>query len=177
MLDIETLSTDPHATVVSIGAVSSLGLEFYTRPNMDEQIRAGRNIKADTVAWWMSQSDEARSAFSTKEVSVREALNALRYFIQAVKTIEKVDEVLVWAKPPSFDCVILKTLYEFANDECPWGFRDERCFRTLIKIFPDVSPPTASGVAHNALDDARYQMQHLKLLLPFIEANKSANAE
>lgn len=61
-LDIETLATTSNAVVLSIGAVEvyedgRMGREFYTRLDIDSQIKAGRVVSGDTLRWWATQPE------------------------------------------------------------------------------------------------------------------------
>ena len=68
----------------------------------------------------------------------------------------------------TFDNVVLSQAYHrYANVAKPWGYRDDRCYRTLRALFPEIIPmEDPSLVAHNALDAARYQARHM-MLIPY----------
>jgi len=46
--------------------------------------------------------------------------------------------------------------------DCPWKFRDNRCFRTYKSLI-SFRPPR-SGVPHDALEDAVYQAETLQFI-------------
>ena len=59
MIDLETLATDPHCTVLTVGGVkfnpdnnSEPHSEFYFHLDIDEQDSLGRTTTEDTIAWW-----------------------------------------------------------------------------------------------------------------------------
>jgi len=67
MIDLETLSTKPNATILTIGGVKfnpynniepSQGL--YHRIDVDSQSAMGRDIDPDTVEWWGKQAEDVR---------------------------------------------------------------------------------------------------------------------
>jgi len=64
MLDIETLGTDPGATIVSIGAVAfdadGPGDEFRAAVSPTSCQRHGLSIDAETLEWWLTQDAAAR---------------------------------------------------------------------------------------------------------------------
>jgi len=84
VVDIETTDNCPTAAILSIGAaaLSSDGAvvsTFYTPVSLDNCLRIGMTVGADTLAWWMEQDDKARAVWSeAKEKngapSLREAL-------------------------------------------------------------------------------------------------------
>ena len=66
MLDLETLSVEPDAVVMTLGAVkfdpytdNEPYAPLYLRCDVEEQSEQyGRRIDDDTIAWWASQSQE-----------------------------------------------------------------------------------------------------------------------
>ena len=65
----------------------------------------------------------------------------------------------VWGNGASFDNVLLATAYKRLGMETPWPFWKDRCFRTMKNVCK--VDHSFEGTAHNALDDARSQAQHL----------------
>ena len=64
MVDIETLGREPGCVVVSIGAVE---FGYGIKDELDLDVaptscqRAGLDIDAETLAWWLTQGEAARS--------------------------------------------------------------------------------------------------------------------
>ena len=64
MIDFETLSLKPNAVILQFAAVAfnpdtqEIVDVFFA--NVDTRVQPGRDVSADTVLWWMSQSDSAR---------------------------------------------------------------------------------------------------------------------
>ena len=165
MLDTETLSTDPRAVVLSIGAVlfdeTTVHRMFYREVEVDPQLRGGRHVMASTLSWWVEQSDAAKRVFSDAEhkqplVTVLQELNL---FVGS-----EAPTVLAWANGAGFDLPILTTAYNDAGLPAPWRFHNERCFRTMKNLYPQVRGERR-GVGHNALDDARNQAAQLVEIL------------
>jgi len=159
MLDLETLSTRPNAAIVSIGAVvmdedGSLGPEFYMRVDLENSAKFG-HVDMKTLKWWLSQDDEARN-------ELVEAGCDLDYSLKSFSSwMEDVDGTYVWGNGANFDNPILANAYDELQISKPWGFWNDRCFRTLKTMYPEVAPPARPTVAHNALDDAKSQALHL----------------
>lgn len=161
MIDIETLSTSPNAYVLSIGAVAfnrdgeniDAGIHLSLAPN--EQRRA---VTFSTVKWWTQQSKAAIDAAFAGQTPTKLALRQLRAYID-----QKCEgRPRVWANSPSFDLTILRSLCEDFAEECPWGYRQERDFRTVMDGRDWTLAVPRSGEAHNALDDAITQAKALQ---------------
>ena len=160
MVDLETLSTSPNAYIVSIGAAyfydHGIGETFYKVVMPDNYYNL--HIDPATVAWWMQQSDRARSVFASTEAAPLETV--LYEFRQFVKP-----QTLVWGNGANFDNVILANAYRTIGHEPPWPFYMDRCFRTLKECNPQIPKPVFAGTAHNALDDAINQANHATQIL------------
>ena len=162
MIDIETLSTEPNAVVLTIGAIKFNRKEelralkdydtFYIRvePKSCEDI--GCTIDSATLNWWNKQSREAR--FEALEhpdrVPIKDALIALSRWLDGSKVI--------WANSPSFDCVILENCYKNCKVGIPWKFWLTRDCRTLYDLAGIRKRDLPSNVEHNSLDDCFTQL-------------------
>lgn len=66
MIDLETMGNKPSAPIVSIGAVifdpstGEFGPDFYRVVSLKSSVDGGAVPDADTIMWWMQQSEEAR---------------------------------------------------------------------------------------------------------------------
>lgn len=169
VLDLETLSTDPHAAVASIGAVAMTAqgawvAEFHTVVSTDHQY--GRHICPKTCEWWDEQSNEARFA-SILAPNPAHPLQALKDFTNWVLQIADPKKVKVWGNGSGFDNVILCSLFkDYPELEMPWAFWNDRDMRTVLDLQPhakDVGP--FEGVKHNALHDARHEAKQLTKVL------------
>lgn len=168
MIDLETLSTSSNAAIVSIGAVEFdeiLGITntFYVNIDIQSCLNKGLEVSGSTIKWWMKQDKEAKRALFTDPVSLKEALIEFKTWIVAgPKNIQ------VWGNGAAFDNVVLKNAYSKFNSEAPWHYTADRCYRTMKCSFPNFDMDTTDGVAHNALDDARWQAEYL---LKLVEKN------
>lgn len=165
MLDLETLSSASNAVIISIGIVefSPTGIwrKFYT--NVDPSKQDGLHISADTVMWWLQQNAEAREAVLGPKVPFHTALYQVREFLGS--------NPIVWGNGADFDNVVLRNAFAAAGMSKPWSHRNNRCYRTLKALRPDIKMEAAKGtVAHNALDDAHNQALHAIKLLDALEA-------
>lgn len=165
MLDLETMGNNSNSAIIAIGAVSfdyrGIGSEFYEQINLASSMAHGMSIDASTVIWWMQQKDEARKKFFDNE-SAQSLEKALKKFSKWYQGGE------VWGCGAAFDNVILSNAYKNSSIEKPWAFWNDRCYRTIRDMNPDVSFERI-GTHHNALDDAKSQAFHL---IKIIEKNK-----
>jgi hypothetical protein len=171
MLDLETLSVEPYAAVISIGAVmfsangdsGVLGEAFFRAIDIDDVERVQvnslhRHVSPTTVRWWMDQTSTAqRESFNNPEAV--KTLQALADFESYVK---RNDVWALWGNGASFDNVILANLYKVYGLQVPWHFTMDRCYRTMKNLKYGPALPARVGTHHNPLDDARTQAIHLQ---------------
>lgn len=166
MVDLETLGTMPGSVILSIGAqvfnpfTGEIGPEFYIEINTESCKRVGLLVDPDTENWWSQQKPEARAVVTrcaTGGVPLDQALLAFNKFIME-KAAGKL--TCVWGNGADFDNPILGMAYKFCGLRPAWGTFNNRCFRTLKSLFPIVVAPPRIGTYHNALDDAKTQVEH-----------------
>jgi hypothetical protein len=169
MIDIETLDTTPDAAILSIAAVAfdrygniAGKLHKYT-----EDCPSGSTTKSmDTVLWWMVQDEEARNLQAGAERNpLTNVLKDLSIFFESFDG----QEIAVWGNGAAFDNVILRRAYERNGLKAPWSYRQDRCYRTLAKLFPGVKAQEFAGTKHDALSDAMNQAKHLWEILKKIK--------
>jgi len=78
---------------------------------------------------------------------------------QFIITNSDSETVRVWGNGSNFDNVILEHTYRLLNIKLAWKNQNDRCFRTLKKIYPEMKIERC-GTYHNALDDAITQAKH-----------------
>lgn len=169
MVDLETLGTAVTSPIVAIGAVSfckrdgkyKIVSEFYQKVKWDSAIAKG-DLSADTLLWWMKQNDAARLEISDQSnaVTLYEALHNFTAWVNG----HGEDGVEVWGNGASFDNAILSYAYKQIDSVEPWKFWNNRCYRTIKNLHRNI-PYSFTGVAHNALDDAKNQAEHLISIL------------
>jgi len=163
MVDLETLDTKESAVILSVGAVRFNNTEIledmYTEVNINDQLRLGRTVDGKTLQWWMEQSPEARAVFESNDTAPRlaSALAKLAGFV--------VPDCTIWGNGATFDISILRSAYQSLQTSAPWLWYNERCFRTLKTLFPDVQREAEPKVVHNGLGDARAQALHMQKIL------------
>lgn len=163
MIDIETLDTQPSALVLSIGAqmfsqdLGPMGEPFRRVLSITEQLRLERTISESTVKFWLELSDEksfAKIFAPPQRSTLKEALEALNAYCLMYDQ--------VWANSPSFDLVILESLYRAVELPNPLKFflaRDVRTLRDVAKLprgwEPEIKIP---GDHHDPVSDCLWQI-------------------
>lgn len=182
MIDIETLDTRDSAIVLSVAtcAFNDTNLQtynelkdssniYYAEFNINEQEQCGRTIGLNTLEWWLKQPNFKLKSKDSKSFALPTTyfLNNLTQFIE----INGVDGI--WSNGPSFDMIILKSLYQSFNIEFRMDYRKWLDFRTIKKINELVNIPKINfiGNKHDAIDDAVNQalfvnntLMHIKSL-------------
>ena len=158
MIDIETLDILPTAAIVSIGIVLFDGEEvretYYWRVSLESCFDLGLTLSEATVKWWFKQSPEAQAELTNaKRIPLRLAVEMVNDQLQHV-------DRAVWSCG-SFDLEILKNAFRACGVIPAWKYWQERDYRTLRQLRKWKLPERRSSVAHNALDDAGYQVMCL----------------
>ena len=161
MIDLETLSTNPDAVILTVGGVkfdphTSMKPhdDLYFRVDVDSQTEMGRHVMQDTLDWWSQQP---------KEISEEALSEQNRIGLQdMVKVINKwcVGVDVFWCQGPLFDYAILQNLYTQLGHPQPWQYWQIRDSRTLFSLVPrDTSNRQGH---HNALQDCVYQAKRVQ---------------
>lgn len=167
MLDLETMGAGPDAAIVAIGAVTfdldagTIGERFYAPVDLASSVAAGGVQDPGTVQWWLRQSDDARAELGRPGLQVGSALDA---FAVWVRRYADPKTVKVWGNGAGFDNVILRRAYERAGMAAPWSHWNDRCYRTVKALHPEIRLERI-GTHHNAVDDAESQALHLVKML------------
>lgn len=140
MIDLETLSTRTTASIVSIGAVKfdphgddrlippDSGFYVRLRP---ETNHPQFHVDADTIAWWLRQSEKTRLEFSNKDsVGIEYALQMFYKWVRGDQPFD-VSEVIIWSHE-GFDYPILQHAYDVFSMTAPFMYRSGRDIRTII---------------------------------------------
>lgn len=168
MIDLETLGRRAGCAILSIGAVAfdpktkELGPEFYVVVNRLSCFDNGLHEDPETVAWWKNQNEEAKKILT--ETDGGELLaNALGKLTEYLSQFG-IKQVKVWGNGSDFDNAILTNCYAAIGQNQPWSFWNNRCYRTLKCLKPEIKM-LRRGTYHNALDDAKSQAIHALQLM------------
>ncbi len=161
MIDLETLSTNPNATILTVGGVKfdpynaiEPAQGMYFRVDVDSQTKMGRDVMQETLDWWATQpkeiSDEALG--DENRISLEEM----------IKTINKwsVGVDVFWCQGPLFDYAILQDIYKQLGHPAPWQYWQIRDSRTLFSLVPRENEKRIG--LHNALEDCYFQAKKVQ---------------
>lgn len=157
MIDLETMGLAGNSAIVSIGAVAfdpdsnTLGETFYVNIDLSSCINNGLAVDGSTIAWWITQSSDAKKSLFKDAKHLDTALEEFREFIQRFKKPK------VWGNGLGFDNVIVKNAYAALKQDRPWNDFQDRDMRTIVDITEAIhgrQTKEKTGIAHNALDDA-----------------------
>lgn len=168
MIDLETLGTDPSSIFLSIAAVQfdpetgQTGASFKQIVELESAQKAGLTWNAYTLEWWLKQKPETmRKMFVDSDITampLREVLLAFTIWMH------ENDLLCVWGNSARFDLSILEHSYKRMELVTPWSFRNERCYRTLTALLPNLRPEPNGLEVHNPLDDCYYQIARLVMV-------------
>ena len=161
MIDLETLSTNPNAVVLTVCAVKfdphtqmKPYDEMYFRVDVDSQTALGRHVMQETLDWWGQQPNEvANEALSdSNRIQLQDALKKINKFSVGVDVF--------WCQGPLFDYAILQNLYTQMEQPVPWQYWQIRDSRTLFNLVPRESEKRIG--LHNALEDCKFQARKVQ---------------
>jgi len=176
IVDIETLGTGKDTVVLSIGMVNfnlndednydtleEDGRVFYAVLDAQDQIdNYRRTVTFDTMKFWIEQDRNAqRMVFNAKQFPVVDVLEAINRWVGK-------SEPNLWGNGATFDNVILRSLFEDYGVPFFTPFWNDMDLRTLKYLSGNSKPKIPRGIAHNALEDAKYEVlcaQHYARLL------------
>lgn len=171
MLDIESLDLGPRSVVTQIALYgmdpdedqifeSNVWSYLPIQPQLD--LMQPRTISADTLWWWMQQSDEARAKFEFNVLEDFESLGVLmRHLTREFNRMTHGKDYELWARGPQFDVVNVESLYRDVGMRAPWRYDRVRDLRTLMAeagLHAADVPKPAGFIPHQAGQDARYQL-------------------
>ncbi len=168
MLDLETMGVSNNALIVSIGACffnplnDSIGKTFYTNINMQSAIDIGCKFDANTIKWWMHQTNEARIALFKHTIDICDVLHSFNSFINL--NCDNISTINIWSHV-TFDHVILEETYRKAKIKPAFHYTSARDIRTLTHFVGYIKTGERIGIHHNALDDCLYQVTYVSAMI------------
>lgn len=178
MVDLETLSTEPNAIILTIGCVPfgsdgshivTEDMYFYNRVELSSynDIIDKFHMDFNTLLWWLEQDNEPLSeAFKNgprKPIAQAIADFAL-WIIQICKYCQD-SKITMWSHGKDFDCVILQSAFKVFGIPCPWSYWDTRDTRTIYALtrvdLRNIQMPDGFK-AHNAIGDCLKQIEGIR---------------
>ena len=158
MLDIETMGNEHNAAIIQVGAcyfdreTGKIGKTFKENVDLRSSIEAGLTVNADTIYWWLEQSDEARLSILAKpRRKITPVLNDLKAFAKKAKNI--------WCHA-TFDIVVVNNALISCGFK-PLHYKYGRDIRTLTDLAQSKKDQfVREGTHHDALDDCIFQVKY-----------------
>lgn len=166
MLDIETLSTDSDAFILSIGGVvfepfdDFIGNDFYQVCSTKME-QTGAHIDPETVRFWLEQAEQSPGAVSNLLSMDKSPLPTVLGRLDNWVATNKIERI--WANGVNFDITILTSAYKrVLGRKPPWKYNAGLCMRPLRWLSQELEldlPKHKNTCKHDALEDARFQAQ------------------
>ena len=145
VIDIETLGVN----IVTGSPVTQIAAAYFDRNNeivtmsvnvdSEECIGLGLTVSESTMIWFEGVDPAITNAWFIDPISIEDALTQLDAFIDGAREEANANasQLLVFGNSPRFDFNMIDHLYRVVGRErnC-WTFREEGCYRTLIRTFP-----------------------------------------
>lgn len=162
MLDLETLDNHSHSPIIAVGAQAfnkdGILSAYYTEVDLKGQAPIG----ADTLRWWLKTNSELLTKLLTgQRMGVEKFLHDFSGWVDLIRNESPEGVIGMWGNASVFDNVILGNAYKKFGIKTPWSYKEDKCYRTIRNIFPDVEMDPFEGTEHDPLDDAIFQVNHL----------------
>jgi hypothetical protein len=169
MLDLETLSLDPNAVILSISAVTfdlktgKTGSCIEVFLETAEQEAVGGRVSLSTIEFWVNQDRELMvpTLFNQNATSVKKALCKFSDWLNSL--VSEKHELLLWGNGVSADNVWIRNIYRRYNIPFPLSYWQDMDLRTLTQIidYDEVKKRCGDfvGVKHCGLDDCKNQIR------------------
>jgi hypothetical protein len=165
MMDLETYGLTPGCVVRSVGA-TTFTLEgdhepktFYANISATSCLFARLHIEQGTHEWWAGQSAEAQESLKRDQRPLRDVVKDFNAWVVSGCGLREAT-VRVWSQGSNFDVVLWEAAARAVGVAVPWRFYNCRDTRTLYELAGfDPWSIKRAGTYHNALDDARHQVE------------------
>lgn len=167
MIDIETTGTKPGCKVLSIGAFGfneeGKQVEFYERISPEKLAEECFFDEDGTMEWWRKQDESVMLEAFGGEKGPAEVLSEFKHFFYKNFNPGRRDiKFTVWSCGIDFDFPIIGELFSRTGVSQLWKFWQQRDYRTLKELFPEMKNAEGNVEKHNALEDAKAQMRGLR---------------
>lgn len=173
MADIESLDLGPRSVISQIGMVfvpasdpETILDEVLVYLPIQPQLTLNRTIGAKTLAFWMTQGEQARKEFEQNTGDDFDELPALlRHVNRKFSAIVGESEYELFARGPQFDITNIQSVMMDVAIQPAWRYDRIRDLRTVMALAGlrtgDVPRDTVKYPEHMAVADCHYQLQCL----------------
>lgn len=170
MFDIETLSTEKNAVVISVGLTA---FNFASLLEFDGYVANGLHLKLDvseqdkrhrsrsTMDWWADQGPDASRVLSPMPTDL--SFEAFSELVLSWMVNNAVNDDSSWyCRGPHFDAAILEDLYGDFRTATPFHYGAVRDSRTFFDHFEkEKLEPPENMIPHNGLHDAAWEAHQM----------------
>ena len=154
MFDLESWGQLPNSAIASIGAVvfnieEGIIDRYYVNISPADCKKYKLDFDPSTLDWWSKRPVEVRQALTVNPKPLKEALVEFSEFVKKNKC------TVSWAWGSSFDHSLMAYSCAQVGIKEPWKYYEQRCARTVGKLFN--IEPKRDDSHHNALADAEAQ--------------------
>lgn len=171
MIDFETLGNGTHKCVCQVAAVyfdkttGVISREFKANIDAATHEAIGGRLDANTVYWWLQQSEAARASLLVDKQPIAQVFNDLNAFLA--------DATRIWSHA-TFDFVTLMETMKQLNIKPSFGYKKGLDLRTLTYLGGvKVDSHVREGVHHDALADCKFQVKYCVASLNAIKTSKA----
>ncbi len=171
MIDFETFGTGPNKCLSQVGAcyfdrtTGEIGAKFKANIDARSHQKLGGVLDADTVYWWLAQSEGARHSLLLEQTPIYQAMTDLNAFLAAADRI--------WSHA-TFDFVTLTDTLKQLGIKAAFSYKAGLDLRTLTYL-AKVSPQdfVRDGTHHDGLEDAIFQVKYAVAALNKIQGSRA----
>lgn len=168
MLDLESADTSISPALFQFSAVrfdlssGETSDEFNMIVDFQSCIDAGLSVGANTIKWWMNQSEEARKVVTQDGEHINTVLAGFAAWLNSFAD----EYTSVWGNGIIADNVWVNAAYEKAMMKTPIQFWQHKDVRTLVDIGMRKNgknfkrDEVFTGTPHNAIDDCKHQIKY-----------------
>lgn len=170
MVDFETLDTLPTSAVLSVAIVPFTldgqifaDQSFYSNISLNDCIKHGLTIDESTFMWWLSMSESARLAITSRESqSLSDLFAAIDVWVTTIKQRFKTDKLFIWGNGASFDLAIMRNACSKTSTKWMFLPSAEQDVRTVVRFKPEVKKTLLyQGVQHDPVFDCIHQCKYV----------------
>jgi hypothetical protein len=184
MIDMETTDLVATSAILSFAAVQcdlttgKIGDEYYRVVDLKTCLEKGLTLNAEVFYWWLQQSEFARQSVVDPNKATLDGfcleftqwLLQLNIGISYLEDRDKPKYMRLWGNGASFDNAILRHAFSKTDYDFKIPFWQDRDIRTVVGFYPknlfeEWKMKNVRKGAHNALDDARYQVRYISHMM------------
>lgn len=176
-LDLETVSLENNAGILSIGATifhtEGMGAnDFYEKIDFNSLDQTKFDVSQSTLDWWKTQNETVRNEAFSGTLPIYQVLQSFVEWVGVV-TFSGVLTPQIFSNGSVFDIVVLRNALDACDIKVPWSYKNEFCYRTICNMHEEscalANNSITNEVKHNALADAKYQALVLEFIFKDLE--------